>query len=342
MEAIHGLVTQRQRSSSIGVWRGIQGDEDQSTHVWYMDADAIRRLCDDAAWTTPTRNRDWLIDEMQCEECWALYWEDIRYGLGVLHMSLAPLGGEGRQWPKSIPYNETTPTGGDGMPTVTVTEFMDHFTATEGGRKSRVERHYARHCAQVNPPKNAVKPFFNNPDQSLTAAILRARDSNTFAHEFQKLQSRNDLKQKTQDRLCLLGEPFGDYCQREGAEWCPGEYVEVDINGLTVKVNLQLRLRERGNDEYLVRLWCREKPSPMLKRQAFSLVTDLAQLRGQLAAAQPIGLLSIRARVLLANPVVLSGLRGPTDIRGKIMRSAEQYVDWWELLETLPPNSRLP
>lgn len=266
------------RKNSILMWPGQPTGSDHLTHFWAAIADALHRLCDGASWPEGRSNAT-VYDagfSIPCRACKEIYLQDLLSGRRVLEFSPDPLPlTNGASTPKigagtpniGVPHSDRV----SAMPRVPMSTFARFYAARGAGQLAVVER--AR--LQLKSPDVTGGGFYSPLRQFLSATHWNTGSIESLEDvrgRFLVGQRANKVPHFTNIIINYL-----ELWKRRGAEFFVVDRYDYDFDGLTIRVNPEVGMRN-DEGERVLKLWFDAPRLPRQIRQISEYLMAQAQL----------------------------------------------------------------
>ena len=205
------------------------------------------------------------------------------------------------------------------MPKITMTQFANFCIAKPNGRRRIV--HDQRELGE-HPEWIRSRDFYGPLRDAIKRTHVANQDLNIFRDALPALMHQR-LGDNQRARFQLLGEAYLDLWGGWDATPFPGQRAEVDIAGLTVIVNPDVRIRTDDDDDLLVKLWFNPGPPPGPKMQTLSYLMNLAKEIQGWPRTRQMGILDVERKALL--PAVETD----SDFAASVDGHAEAYMETW-------------
>ena len=319
------------------LWSGRSIGSDPRAHAWFEAEETLLRLCDGMEWAGPPVDAG-LGYCVPCRACALTYAADqvhgravFRYGSGFPRhypndsYTLASAAEAPAGMIECVPQwgGQSCQRGAKPMPTITMTLFANFCSATPKGRRRIVS---GQRELEEHPEWIRSRDFYGPIRDVIKRTHIANRDLEVFRDALPALMLRR-MRDDQRARFRLLGEAYIDLWGGWDATPFPGQRAEVDIAGLAVVVNPDLRIRTHAGDDFLVKLRFSLPPLQEPIRRTVSYLMNLAKETQGWPQTWQMGILDVERRALL--PAVLTD----PDFAATVNGHAEAYVEMWQASE---------
>ncbi len=264
------MSTSASTTSPIPVYTGTaMTGPDPRTHLWYHAPDGrTRRICDDSQWppgVLPRRSK--FAVYLPCDPCKTIYFDDGAHGQGrfVAEPYAVPLE---LDMLNSLSTGESLPNKKErviDIHPIPLSTFARFYEATTESAKLRI----------VREARGSGYDFYWALRNTLAETHFRSDDLSTFEDAVIGLVgSLKSESQRTHYRKICQG--YINFWKRfDEAHVFPVSPIDTEIEGLTIKVNYEIGMRD-GEDERPIKLHLRAKAPTRDYRRAIQGVTSKA------------------------------------------------------------------
>ena len=177
-------------------------------------------------------------------------------------------------------------------------------------------------------------PYYLRLSQTVSQAHIKTQDLDCFKDALAKLVDLTSVAHR-KDRFRELGCLYVGYWQGLDASPSSMPRANVEVAGLTIGVNPDLRINHASGSTDVLRMWFNDAPIAADQRQVMSNLLHMVKETYDWPTTWRMGFLDIRKQI-----VVPADAPDP-DIASAIEGQAAQYVEMWASTPPLtpPPNS---
>ena len=333
-------VSSRSSQTFFTLWSGRSIGSDPRAHAWFDTGENLLRLCDGVTWAGAPEDVG-LGYCVPCRACALAYAEDQVHGRAILRY--------GTSFPRDYASDSYTVVpsaevqtgmiesasqweaklgqpGANPMPKTTMTRFADFCTTTPNRQRRIVsdERELAEHPEWIRS-----RDFYGPLRDAIKRTHVANQDLEVFRDSLPALMHQR-MRDNQRARFLPLGQAYLDLWGGWDATPFPGQRAEVNLAGLTVIVNPDLRIRTHAGEDILVKLRFSLQPLPPTNAATISYLMHLAKETQGWPQTWQMGILDIERGTLL--PAVTVGL----DFAAFVNGHAETYMEMWRASE--PPT----
>ena len=311
-------------------------------------------MCDGVEWGGHPEDDNGLGFTVPCRMCVAMKVEDALRGRGMLvtRYVLPPddpchdsdVKAKRLFFGESSLYNYPRPGTVEGvvasernpMPRLSMRQFVEYYFADARNKQRFVVN---RRNQELNRAEDGTPPFdyYGRLRLTVSRAHIKTQDLDCFKDALAKLVDLTPVAHR-KERFRQLGYLYVGHWQGLDASPARMPRANVEVAGLTIGVNPNLRINHASGATDVLRMWFNDDPIPTDERQVMSNLLHMAKETYDWPTTWRMGFLDIR------NQIVVPADAPDPDIASAIEGQAAQYVEMWASATppTPPPGSARP
>ena len=213
----------------------------------------------------------------------------------------------------------------DKMPKASM-NFFAKFCAAGISTKQRMVRDQRLQLA--DPRLIASRDYYGRLRNSILQTHVRTQDLEVFADALPPLLGQKLRDDGQRNRFKLLGEAYLDFWGGLDAKPFTAQRGHVDIAGLTITVNPEVRIRTAHGDEQAVKLRFNAKAISQQERLTMSYLMNRAKAEEGWPRTLQMGIYDVERKVILPAPVPSD------DFELGLIGQAAAYIHMWRALDS--------
>jgi len=274
---------------SIPVWADRPSGLNPTTHFWFEQSGLRRRICDSEQWLEELETADASVF-VPCTPCQELYLKDFPYGPQRFEVLPEPPDLTSDGHPKqygvySLLNGEYTPRdrehtpgkAGRAMPIVPMASFAKFYEVRPAHQVSIVRD---IRMQQADQEGYSGRDFYNGLRNTLRATHWRTGDIEVFKAALGPLLDEQ-TKANKKEHYRKIGESYVDMWESRNASYFEVPRVDIEINGLIIRVHPEVGMRTDDGDLHPLKLWLNSGRLTRQGRQASIYLMERAQAESE-------------------------------------------------------------
>lgn len=209
------------------------------------------------------------------------------------------------------------------MPKVSMTFFAKFCTASVNKQQQMIRD---QRVQLADPSLIASRDYYGRLRNSILHTHVRTRELESFADALPPLLNQNLIASK-RERFRLLGEAYVDFWGGLDATPFSAERGEINIAGLTITINPEVRILSSYGDEQIVKLRFNAPRISRQERLTQSHLMNRAKAELGWPRTWQMGIFDVERKA------ILPALDTDDDFALGIIGQAAAYMQMWHLLE---------